>query len=96
MRVGGNVYTFIMEYENYTFVEALKYLAERAGVNLPEQEYSASQKRRMDIKTRLLEINKEAAKYILSIKSNRGQAARQYLLDRGFSEETKVIWSRLC
>ena len=49
--VGGNVYTFIMEYENYTFVEALKYLAERAGVNLPEQEYSASQKRRMDIKT---------------------------------------------
>jgi DNA primase len=39
--VGGNVYTFIMEYENYTFVEALKFLAERAGINLPEQEYSA-------------------------------------------------------
>src|SRR5690554_2761149 len=87
--VGGNVYTFIMEYENYTFVEALKYLAERAGVNLPEQEYSASQKRRMDIKNRLLEINKEAAKYYYyQLKSNRGQAARQYLLDRGLSEET--------
>ena len=33
---GGNVFTIIMEYENYTFVEALKMLAERAGVELPE------------------------------------------------------------
>ena len=37
---GGNVFTFLMEYENYTFVEALKYLADRAGVELPEEEYS--------------------------------------------------------
>ena len=33
---GGNVFTFIMEYENYTFAEALKFLAQRAGVELPE------------------------------------------------------------
>ena len=33
---GGNVFTFLMEYENYTFVEALKYLADRAGVELPD------------------------------------------------------------
>ena len=38
--VGGNVFTFVMEYENYTFIEALKMLADRAGVNLPEAEYS--------------------------------------------------------
>ena len=63
--VGGNVYTFIMEYENYTFVEALKYLAERAGINLPEQEYSAREKRQVDLKNRLMEINKEAAKVLL-------------------------------
>ena len=41
---GGNVFTFIMEYENYTFLEALKMLAERAGVELPELEYSKEAK----------------------------------------------------
>ena len=34
------MFTFLMEYENYSFPEALKYLADRAGVELPEQEYS--------------------------------------------------------
>ena len=37
---GGNVITFVMEYENYTFMEALQMLADRAGVALPKQEYS--------------------------------------------------------
>lgn len=87
--VGGNVFTFIMEYENYTFVEALKYLAERAGIALPEQEYSEREKRQNDLKSRLLEINKEAAKYYYyQLKSERGQAARKYLTDRGLSEDT--------
>ena len=33
---GGNVITFVMEYENYSFVEAVEYLADRAGITLPE------------------------------------------------------------
>ena len=37
---GGNVFTFLMEYENYSFLEAVKVLADRAGVELPEMEYS--------------------------------------------------------
>jgi len=45
--VGGNVYTFIMEYENYTFVESLKYLAERAGISLPERDYSEGERRQL-------------------------------------------------
>ena len=45
---GGNVFTFLMEYENYTFVEALKYLADRAGVELPEEEYSREAKERAE------------------------------------------------
>ena len=45
---GGNVFTFIMEYENYTFPEALKLLAERAGVDLPEQEYTEEMRRQQD------------------------------------------------
>ena len=60
---GGNVFTFIMEYENYSFPEALKFLAERAGVTLPEQEYSAEMRKQQDLKGRILELNKMAAKY---------------------------------
>ena len=60
---GGNVFTFLMEYENYTFVEALKFLAERAGIELPQIEYSKEAKEQADLKTRLLEINKQAAKF---------------------------------
>ena len=39
---GGNVFTFLMQYENYTFGEAMEALAERAGVDLPKQEYTAA------------------------------------------------------
>ena len=42
---GGNVITFLMEYENYTFPEALEVLANRIGVELPKQELSAEQNR---------------------------------------------------
>ena len=87
--VGGNVFTFIMEYENYTFVEALKFLAVRVGVNLPEAEYSEEAKKQAGLKNRLLEINKEAAKYFYyQLKSERGQAAYQYLNKREISDET--------
>ncbi len=87
--VGGNVFTFLMEYENYSFVEALKHLAGRAGVTLPEAEISEEAKRQAGIKARLLEINKEAAKYYyFQLKSARGQAAMDYLTKRQLSEET--------
>ena len=43
---GGNVYTFLMEYENLTFLEAVRLLAERAGIRLPEPEYSRRRRRR--------------------------------------------------
>lgn len=87
--VGGNVFTFIMEYENFTFVEALKFLAERAGVALPEREYSEEAKRQSDMRARLLEVNKQAAKYFYyQLISPRGQAAHDYLVQRGLTEET--------
>ena len=86
--VGGNVFTFIMEYENYTFVEALKQLADQSGVQLPEEEYSKEARDRADFRTRLLDVNKEAAKYFYyQLKSDRGQAAYNYLLGRSLSED---------
>lgn len=86
---GGNVITFIMEYENFTFVEAVRMLAERAGVEIPEVEYSKEAKDRADLRTTLLEINKLAAKYFYAqLKTEQGKHAHKYLVDRGLSEET--------
>lgn len=86
---GGNVFTFIMEYENYTFLEALKMLAERAGVELPELEYSKEAKEQADKKSRLLQINKEAAKYYyVQLRGQQGRPALDYLKGRGLSDET--------
>ncbi len=87
--VGGNVFTFVMEYENYTFLEALRFLAERAGIALPEQELSEEQRRQSDLKGRLLEVNKQAAMYFYyQFKNPEGQAAYDYLVKRGLSEDT--------
>lgn len=86
--VGGNVFTFVMEYENYSFVEALKYLAERVNIALPEQEYSEEAKKK-DLKGQLLEINRQAAKYFFyQLKSERGTIAYEYLTNRKLSDET--------
>lgn len=86
---GGNVFTFIMQYENYTFSEALKYLADRAGVTLPEIKYSKEAKQQADLKTQLLEIYKTAAKYFYhQLKSEKGSAAYHYLRGRELTDET--------
>lgn len=86
---GGNVFTFIMQMENMNFVEALKELAGRAGVTLPEAELSPAEKQRMQRRTRLLEMNKEAARFFYHrlTKTPMGENARSYLVNRGVTEE---------
>ena len=86
---GGNVFTFLMDYENFSFPEALKVLADRAGVELPQMDYSREAKEKADLRASLLEINKEAAKYFyVQLKSPQGERAHRYLTDRKLSEET--------
>ena len=86
---GGNVYTFLMEYENYSFQEAVKVLAGRAGVKLPETEYSKEAKELADRRALLLEINKQAAKYFYcKLRTPGGADAMAYLKRRGLSDET--------
>ena len=86
---GGNVFTFLMQYENFTFQEAMESLAERVGIELPKQEMTSAQKREADRRTRLLEVNKEAAKYFYSLlRSKRGELAYQYFKKRELSDET--------
>ena len=86
--VGGNTFTFIMEYENYTFVEALKFLADRAGIPLPKDD-GIRTKEQSDLKSKLLAINKEAGKYYYyQLKSPGGKTAYNYLRNRELSEST--------
>lgn len=86
---GGNVFTFLMEYENFSFPEALKYLAERAGMELPEEELNEEAKRAMDEKARLREMNKLSANYFYYLlHSKRGQKGLAYLKDRGITDTT--------
>lgn len=86
---GGNVITFIMQYENYTFYEALELLADRVGIELPKKEMSAKQKQEADKRARILEINKVAAKYFyMLLRSDQGKYARNYFVKRELSEET--------
>ena len=86
---GGNVFTFIMEYENYSFPEALKYLADRVGIKLPEREYSEEEKRQQDLRMQVLEINKMAANYFYyQLRTESGAQAMQYLKSRQLDDET--------
>ena len=85
----GNVITFIMEYENFTFPEALKLLADRAGVTLPEIEYTKEAREKDNLKARILEAYKEAGKYYYyQLRSDAGKRAMEYFKNRGLSDET--------
>ena len=87
--VGGNVYTFLMEHENYSFPEAVEALAERAGVKLPEQSMTPEAKKQADARTKIKDMNKLAAAYFhYLLKSERGTHAMEYLKNRGLTDET--------
>ncbi len=86
---GGNVLTFIMKYENFTFPEAMQMLADRAGITLPKQEMTAQQRKAADRRTRLLEIQKEAAVYYHKLLySKAGERALDYFHRRALTDET--------
>ena len=87
--VGGNAYSFVMKYENLTFPEAIRHLADRAGIKLPEEEDNPEARKRADLRTRLFEIYKEAAKfYYFQLRSDYGNFPMEYLKNRGLSDET--------
>jgi DNA primase, catalytic core len=87
--VGGNIITFLMEYENYTFIETIEFLASKAGLILPEGQSNETLRRNADIKTALLEIHKIAANhYYNQIKLHTGGLGYKYLVSRGLSEKT--------
>jgi len=83
---GGSVITFIQEIERLDFVEAIKLLAGRAGIPLPEEAADDGSSRR---RARVLEINRTTAKFFHEkLISPEGQAAYNYLTGRGLTRKT--------
>ena len=86
---GGNAITFLMEYENYSFPEALQVLADRAGVELPKEEMTKEARAQADLRATLLEINKLAANYFYyQLKQPQGKLGYDYLTGRKLSDDT--------
>ena len=83
---GGGAINFVMELENLSFAEAVSHLAQRAGLQVPETGYSAGAKEKRE---RLLEMNKEAARYFhTQLYGPQGAQALDYLRRRGLSQGT--------
>ncbi len=86
---GGNAITFLMQYENATFQEALETLAGKAGITVPKQELTGRERQQADRRARILEINKAAAKYFYAqLRMEQGKKAMEYFSGRGLSTET--------
>lgn len=83
---GGDVITFIMKIENLDYVEAVKFLAQRAGMEMPENTYDDSLSK---LRMRIYEANREAARFFhATLLSQRGQSGRNYLRGRALSDRT--------
>lgn len=82
---GGDIFTFVMKMEGMEFPEALRHLAEKAGVELKRVNYEAA-----GAKTKILEVNRVAKNFYQEqlIKTEAGLAAKKYLLGRGLTEES--------
>lgn len=86
---GGNAIKFVQEYENMSFPEAIEYLAERAGIPLPENTSGGTYNKDFDKREKLFEINKEAAGYFYKLlRTEQGKRAMEYFLKRGLTPET--------
>ncbi|MBO4395027.1 MAG: DNA primase [Eubacterium sp.] len=85
---GGDIYTFLQEYENMTFSESVQFLAGRAGITLPEGQDTPENRKQSSVKEQLFKINAIAGKfYYGSLHAERGKPGMEYLRSRGVSDE---------
>ena len=83
---GGDIISFIMGVENLDFAEAVKFLAQRAGMALPEEGVDLSMSR---LRTRILEINRESGRFFFGVLSTpEGKPGLDYLKRRGLDPKT--------
>jgi DNA primase len=86
---GGDIFAFWMEYHKVSFPQALKDLAERYRVPLPEKEFSPSQKKKQELKEQIFELNETAARYYNYVltKTDKGKPGLKYLEKRGLGKD---------
>jgi len=86
---GGNVFHFLMQFHHISFPEAVRLVAKKYGIPLPSRRLSGAQRRRLDERERLFEINQMAADYLRSCLQDRraGKPARAYLQARKIGQE---------
>ena len=83
---GGDIITFVMKIENLDYMEAVKFLAERAGMTMPEDDYDDSMGK---LRTRIYEANREAARFFYGkLMSKEGVEGLRYLRSRGLADST--------
>ena len=86
---GGSVFTFLMEYENFTFPEVVEYLAEQVGIELPKEEQTSEQKAMADYRATLREMNKDAANYFFKLLHHEhGKRGYEYFKSRQITDDT--------
>ena len=87
---GGNVFSFLMKQEGFSFPEAARHLAKRYGVDIPHKPLSPEQKKKISERESLLDINRRAGDFYHQalLSSTVGQTAKSYLTKRGISQKT--------
>lgn len=84
--VGGEVITFIKKIENLDYIDAVKFLAQRAGMEMPQNSYDDGM---ANLKRKIYEINRETARFFHnSLLSPAGKKSLTYLKNRGLSNKT--------
>ena len=91
---GGSAIQFVQKYENLPFVDAVKKLADRAGVPIIEEAYDPKAEKRKRTKSRLIQLHNASAKHFHTLvrKAPEAQIARDYLKKRGMSAESAERW----
>ena len=91
---GGNVVTFVMRMEGLAFPQAVKFLAKRVGVEIPERPLSRDEKRKVDEQEQLYEINEAAGEFYRRVleSDEAGGAGRSYLERRGVDRDTAATY----
>ncbi|MBW1862186.1 MAG: DNA primase, partial [Deltaproteobacteria bacterium] len=86
---GGDIFAFWMEYHKVSFPQAMRDLAQRYNVTLPERKLTPAQKRKMELQEELFKINGSAAEYFHHIltESDKGEAGRGYLEKRSVDKD---------
>ncbi|MEY5027537.1 MAG: primase [Verrucomicrobiota bacterium] len=92
--VGGTVIRFVMEYEHVDFGTAMRRLAEKAGLRLEEESFSAADREKLDLRRRLLALHLDAAEFFHQqlLKSAGAREGRAYLQGRGISSSVAKDW----